>query len=193
MNEAERFEAWKQQTEEIYRGIGEFVVKFEMVCFSISLCTQAMLERSGLRSQQISQVLLAGLTAEPLRTLFESLAAETNWLSEDERAALKSLLSRFQRLTTERNDIVHGTWLLDFGNYASHQSEFGKAIGLKYHRNKDGVATKNLAKTASELKAHIDEAIELRSRIDKLRGRFIFDKNGIQVAFLPLPQTATDA
>lgn len=193
MNEAERFEIWKQQTEEIYRGIGEFVVKFEVVCFSMSLCVQAMLERSGLKNQQISQVLLAGLTAEPLRTLFGALAAETNWLSEEERDKLKSILSGFQRLTEKRNDIVHGTWLLDFGNYASHQSDFGKAIGFKYHKNKNGVATKTQAETASELNAHIDEAIELRASVDKLCGRFMFDKNGIQVAFLLPPESAAEA
>jgi hypothetical protein len=76
---------WQTQTEAIYRAIGEFIVKFEVACFSISLCVQAMLERSGLRNQQVTSILLAGITAEPLRALIESLSAETGWFTDEER------------------------------------------------------------------------------------------------------------
>lgn len=185
MDDDQRRLAWQTQTEAIYRAIGEFVVKFEIACFSISLCVQAILERSGLRNQQVTSILLAGITAEPLRALIESLSAETGWLTDEEREELKKLLSRFQKLTAERNDVIHGTWLIDFGNYATHQQNFSKAIGLKYHKNKDGSATKLLEKNVEDLKDLIVQAVELRTGFDRLRGRFIFDRQGSQLTFLP--------
>jgi hypothetical protein len=88
-------------------------------------------------------------------------------------------------LTTERNDVIHGTWLIEYGNYATHQQNFSKAIGLKYHKNKDGSATKLLEKTVEDLKDLIMQADELRTGFDRLCSRFIFDRQGNQLAFLP--------
>ncbi|MBI3188530.1 MAG: hypothetical protein HYZ31_11785 [Gammaproteobacteria bacterium] len=188
MNEEKRKEIWQSQTSELYRSIGEFVVKFEHVCSSLSMGIIAMLERSGLKDQTISHVLLAGLTAESTRTLFESLAAQTAWLTTDEREKLKGLLSRFQKLTSERNDIVHGNWLIEFYNYASHQQDFSTAFGLKLHKNRDGAATKSFEKTIGDFARLINEADELREAVNKLcLHYFVFDKKGNQVAFLGRP------
>ncbi len=187
MHEDPRKELWLAQTSELYRSIGEFVVKFECVCFSLMRGIMAMLERSGLRDQQISNILLAGLTAEPIRTLFESLAAQTDWLKTEERERLKTLLSRFQKLTSERNDVVHGTWLIEYGNYASHAQDFSTAFGMKLHKNKNGIATKSFKRTREDFAVLINEAEELRADVDRLCGRFIFDSNGNQVAFLEKP------
>ena len=184
MSEEQRKELWQAQTSELYRSIGEFVVKFERVCYSMTMGIMAILERSGLKDQQISNVLLAGLTADPIKALFESLAAQTAWLKPDERESLKALLSRFQKLTSERNDVVHGTWLIDFHNYASHTKDFSTAFGLKLHKNKEGVATKSFEKTVEGFASLIREADELRMAVDKLCGRFIFDNKGNQVAFI---------
>jgi hypothetical protein len=192
MNEDPRKELWLAQTSELYRSIGEFVVKFERVCYSLTMGIMAMLERSGLRDQQISNVFLAGLTAEPIRTLFESLAAQTDWLKTEERGRLKTLLLRFQKLTSERNDVVHGTWLIDFYNYASHAQDFSTAFGMKLHKNKNGVATKSFERTVEDFAILINEADKLRADVDRLCGRFIFDSNGNQVAFLAKPAELED-
>lgn len=187
MNEDPRKELWFAQTSELYRSIGEFVVKFERVCYSLTMGILAMLGRSGLKDQRLANLLLAGLTAEPTRTLFEALAAQTNWLRAGEREKLKDLLSRFQKLTSERNDVVHGAWLIDFHNYASHTQDFSKAFGMKLHKNKNGVATKSFERTSADFAVLIKEADELRIEVDQLCGRFIFDENGNQVAFLAVP------
>lgn len=185
MTEDERRELWRAQTDVLYRSIGEFVVVFELVCLSISLCVKATFERAGLRNQRIGDVLLAGMTAEPLRALLESLVAETAWLRPAEQDALKGLLTRFQKLASERNEVVHGMWLIQFENYASHQSDFKTATGLKFHKNKDGAATKLLERSVADLDALIGESRALRDAFNKLLGRFIFDSAGNPVVFLP--------
>lgn len=185
MSDLDRDAAWRSQTDPIYKAIGEFVVTFELLGLAMSLCIKAILERSGLRNEHVSDILLAGITAEPLRTLLESLASETGWLRSEDKATLRDVLSRFQKLTAERNDIVHGAWLIELSNYSSHQTDFSKAMGIKFHKNKEGAANKTLERTVESLNASIAEAIALRASVHKLLGKFIFDSSGKQHAFLP--------
>lgn len=182
MDEETRRQKWKNETDEIYRAIGEFVVKFEHVCLGMNVAIAAMLERAGLRDQRIGSVLIANLTADPLRVLFESLVAQTGWLKGKQHEELRQLLIRVQKLTAERNDIVHGAWLIDWYNYSSLQNDFSSASGFKLHKNKKGVATKSFEKTVSDFRKLTAEAESLRDALHKILGHFIFDENGNQVA-----------
>lgn len=76
MDQLERQERWKKDTDVLYRAIGEFVVTFEHACYAIQDCIIFLLHKEGLRNQAAAQIMLAGVTADPIRTLFESLVGE---------------------------------------------------------------------------------------------------------------------
>ncbi len=58
---------------ELYVSIGEFVVQFEHLIHSIRTTIMFLLTGNGLKSQNVANLILAGYTAGPLKSLFESL------------------------------------------------------------------------------------------------------------------------
>ncbi len=159
MSEEQRKEQWKKDTAELYCAIGEFVVKFEHVCHAIQTAIVFLLARAGLRNQSVTQILLAGATADPLRTLFESLVSQIQTLNDNERKIMKNALNRFQKLTAKRNDIVHSTWFIDWGNESS--TDFSETTGIKYHKNKDGAVVKSFRRKADDFRELTEEAESL--------------------------------
>ena len=171
MSDAPHQERWKKDTDELYRAIGEFVVKFEHVCHALQIGVIFMLSKAGLSNQNVAQILLAGLTAEPLRTLFESLVAETQQLNTVEKGILKDVLNRIQRLTQERNDIVHSTWFIGWGNESS--ADFTDASGMKFHKDKNGAVVKSFAKKAADFERLSEEADQLAKVCLRLHACFV--------------------
>ncbi len=168
MNEKERQELRQKQVDEIHRSMGEFSVTFEQVCHALQTGIVFILDRAGLTNQKISQILLSGITAEPLRALFEALVAETTEFNEKEKLILRNALKRFQELTSARNDIIHGTWFIGWGNEST--TDFSSASGMKFHKNKTGAVIKNLAQTAESFQELTDEARSLHAIFSRLYG-----------------------
>lgn len=181
--EEEKKARWREDTDQLYRAIGEFVVKFEHVTLALSLIAKAILERGGLEDEQVSNIILAGTTAEPLRSLVEALASQAAYLNSNDMEHFRSLLKRFQSLTAKRNDVVHGAWLVEWYNYASNQDDYAIATGFKLHKNKDGAATKQFSKEVADFTRLTSEAEALTTQFHKLLGKFIFDQTGNQLAF----------
>ncbi len=170
MKEEERQKRRQEDVDDLYRSIGEFVVKFEHVCFAVQTGILFLLDQAGLHNQNISQVLLAGVTADPLRTLFESLVAETQTLNDIELKMVKNALKRFQKLTEERNDIVHSTWFIGWGN--ENTTDFSNAAGMKYHKNKSGAVVKSFGRKAEDFVKLSQEAESLYKIFMRLQGCF---------------------
>lgn len=171
MNDTERKEIWKRDTDEIYRSIGAFVVKFEHVCHAVHVAIVFLLSCAGLQNQRVSQILLSGITAEPLRTLFESLVGEIQQLNDNERKIVKNALNRFQTLTQQRNDIIHSTWFVGWGNEAS--ADFSAVSGVKFHKDQHGAAPKSFKSTAEDFDKLSQEAEVLASIFHRLYGCFV--------------------
>ena len=172
MNEEQRKKRRKKGIDDLYRAIGEFAVKFESVCLSIQTCIVLIFDRAGLRHQKITQILLAGLTADPLRTLFESLVAQTQTLNKKEHKILKNVLNRFQKLTEERNDILHSTWFIGRGNEST--TDFSEAAGMKLHKNKSGAVVKSFRKKAEDFHKLSNEAEALAKIFQRLDVFFLY-------------------
>lgn len=170
MKEEERQERWKKDTDELYCSIGEFVVKFELVSHQIQIGITSLLGLAGIRNQKISQLMLAGLTAEPLRSLYESLIAETQTINDIERKMIKDALNRFQTLIQERNDIVHSTWFIGWGNERS--INFSEVSGMKFHKNKSGAAIKSFERKVADFVKLSEEADLLAKIFLRLNGCF---------------------
>ena len=170
MNEEDRQKKLKEQSEDQYRSIGKFAVKFEHVCEAIHSTMLFMLHNEGIKNQKVIQVLLANHTAEPLRVLFESLISVTQSLSQEESKIINSVLKRFQELTSKRNDIIHGTWYIGWA--ATTDTDFSTAIGLKHHRNKAGTTMKRFEFSTCDFDVLTQEAEALAAIIQRLGSCF---------------------
>lgn len=101
---------------ELHQSIGEFVTAFEEVCYTVHSGVRSLLYSAGLNNQRVADVILAGMTAEPMTALYSSILAETQELDVEDRKVVDNTLKRFRALTTVRNDIVHRMWFVGGGN-----------------------------------------------------------------------------
>lgn len=185
-NKKIRDELYKNQTNELHASIGKFLVNFELVCFNMRTAIIFILYDSGLKNQQLANIMLAGHTAEPLRSILRSLIGETVQLNENEKEIIKNIFARIQKLIESRNNIVHSTWFIGWGNETMR--DFSEASGYKLHRDKDGEATKTFKYKKEDFKKLSKEAEILSKLVLRLHvcissnfsieKNFDFDKNG---------------
>jgi hypothetical protein len=86
--------------------------------------------------------------------LLQSLVGETLAKEQDEQEICSRLFNKIQKLTSERNDIVHSKWFI-VGLSADDVGKEIVAFGEKLHANKKGAATKEEALVKETLEAHI--------------------------------------
>ena len=176
MDELEKAKIYKEQTDDIYRSIGKFSVKFEQIVHSMSLGITMMLSMNGLNNQQLAHIMLAELTAYPTKSIFGAMIAEIRELSDRDRQIVNGILKRVQDLIDRRNDIVHSTW---FVGWASPENPvFDEVSGHKLTRGKSGAGVKGFkfkSKDVDELSDECDLVNELVMRLwgAALRGRSI--------------------
>jgi len=179
MNEEERLKVRDLQTGELYANIGEFVVKFEHLCHAMQTSITFLMHGQDLKNQQVANILLAGYTADHLRTLFESLIGELVKINDNEKKIVKNIFSRIQKLTERRNDVVHSTWYIGWGN--EQTQDFSEAPGHKLHKNKQGAALKAFNYKAEDFLELVEEAEKLSSLVMRLHGcvtgEFSIEKN----------------
>ena len=144
---------------ELHRSIGEFVTSFEEVCFTVHGGIVSLLQSAGLRNQRLADVILAGMTAEPLTSLYAAIVPETQKLEVEDRKVVNNTLKRFRDLTAVRNDIVHRMCFVGGGN--DQTSNWSSANRIKVHINTSGPIYKVASRGPVELREHVSEAIEL--------------------------------
>jgi len=177
---------YEEQTEDLYAALGKFAVEFEHICNYLRLIIMAILNNEGLRNEKVMQILLADLTADPLRAQVMSLVAETQGLSDAEIENINNILNRVQNLTKTRNDVLHGTWYIGWAGVGDN--EFTAAPGIKIKRNKKGTAPKTFEWKEKDFDELSVEAVELWSLLARLYGcisgnfkienNFVVDANG---------------
>ena len=178
-------ELYRNQTNELYASIGKFLVNFELVCFYIRKAIIIILYDSGLKNQQLANIMLAGYTTEPLKSILHSLIGEAVQLNENEKKIIKNIFARIQKLIESRNNIVHSTWFIGWSNKT--MIDFSEASGYKLHKDKGGVATKTFKYKKEDFKKLSKEAEILSKIVLRLHGcisgnfsiekNFDFDKN----------------
>lgn len=124
----------RSAVEAILASYGRFCVTFEMAVFRLRWVIENVLKVGGLSNMGILQVLLANQTAEPLRALMYPLIAQVRSLSADEKAAVNSVDKRFQKLITNRNEVVHSTWFIM--GLGQKDIDYETLRGFKLHRKK---------------------------------------------------------
>ncbi len=168
MDQEERDKLYKEQTDDLYRAIGEFTVKFEQIVHAMSLGITMMLSRNGLGNQQLSNIMLAELTAYPTKSIFESMLAEIIKLSNKDRQIVKGILKRVQSLIDTRNDIIHSTWFVGWAN--PEATSFDEVSGHKLTRGKHGAGVKGFKYQSSDFDRLSDECELVNELVMRLWG-----------------------
>lgn len=161
------------QVRALHEAIGRFVVEFEQACHAMQVCITFILDKAGLHDQRLSQIVLAGMTSEPLRALFESLVGQQVVLNDAERKMVKNITTRFKKLTEERNDVIHATWFIGWGG--SSTDDFSTASGHKLHKNKGGSSIKSFTFKVEDFALLTQEANSLKEILQRINGCFSFD------------------
>ena len=179
MDKKKRDEIYENQTNELYTSIGKFLVNFELVCFNIRTAIIFILYDSGLKNQQLANIMLAGHTAEPLKSILHSLIGETVRLNENEKKIIKNIFARIQKLIESRNNIVHSTWFIGWSNET--MIDFSEASGYKLHKDKDGEVIKTFKYKKEDFKKLSKKAEILYKLVLRLHvcisGNFSIEKN----------------
>jgi hypothetical protein len=162
-----------EQTEDLYAAIGQFAVEFEHVCNYLRVIIMTILNKEGLDNEKVMQILLSDLTAEPLRSLVASLIPETQQLSETDRKVVSKILNSVQDLTKNRNDVLHGTWFIGWASVGD--TEFKTAPGVKFKKDKGGVATKTFNWKVEDFDELTEEATKLVRLLGRLNGCIAFN------------------
>ncbi len=157
---------WKSDAE-VYENIGRFTVDFEHVSRAMETCIRHILHAEGLTNGSVQEILLAGMTADPLATLLQRLIGQTLAKSEKEKAIATRLFKELRDLIAGRNDLIHSKWFL-VGMGVNEQEIEIQALGEKLHANKEGTATKNLNLTKPNLEQLINSCREQGIRISLL-------------------------
>ncbi len=166
--ENERKAEFDQQTAELYEAVGKFAVRFEHMCQALRSGITFMLQRHGLANQNVATLLLADLTAFPLQNIFSSVLAETVELTDDGRRIINNIMKRCQKLTEERNDVIHNAWYIGWAS--PQQTDFHETTAMKPHRDKKGGEFKVFKRTAEDFLKLVDLADELTALVNRAWG-----------------------
>lgn len=154
--------------------IGAFIINFEQVCAFIRFIILKICypNYTKLENNNI-EILLEGLTSEPLRKKLEALVYD-NYQEEEELIRLSNLVSKkFSQLIPIRNSIAHGSMLMGYAGYDGELSS--DTFLLKHSKStKQGINRNSMIIKNSSLKflitqtRFIDNAYsELCALIDK--------------------------
>lgn len=142
----DRQEKFEKQTGELYQAIGKCAVKFEHVTFTLQQAITFLLHKGGLQNQRLTHVLLADLTASPLKSIFQAMIPESYPLSGEEQTICDKIFVRTQKLIERRNEIIHSTWFVGWASPTD--TDFSEVAGTKQARGKRGADYKNFNHTA---------------------------------------------
>lgn len=167
-------EQYLEQTKQVYALMGEFVVEFEQVCLSLKTGITILTNLHGLKNQQLINAVLAEYTAYPLLKVFISVFLEEKENVNDMPERLKEINSRMTKLTEIRNDYVHGTLFVGFGNEQTQTYE--TANGFKLKNTKKGVVVNNLTINDETFMEHVTECRSLKKYINETFSKVILSR-----------------
>ena len=151
----------------LYNAIGRFAVDFEKVTDEMRSCIMDSLESNGLGNREMGEVIVADLSADPLRRLLGAIFY-IQWPKDTEaQRKVSGLLKRIQVLTSVRNRILHGRW--DIGD-PFWTDDISVAEGLKLRSSeKQGLVREWMDYKAEDFDDHTSEAERLVELIRTLR------------------------
>ncbi|MBU0589927.1 MAG: hypothetical protein KJ852_12990 [Gammaproteobacteria bacterium] len=166
MEPTERQAIYELQTGQLYDAIGKCSVKFEHVCFGMHQGITLLLGMNGLRNQRLARVLLAELTAYPLKSILQAMIAEIVSLPPDEKSISDKIFVRVQKLIERRNEIIHSTWFVGWAH--PDDTDFSRVSGHKWARGKQGADRKSANYTREDFDAFAVECDLVAALVNRL-------------------------
>lgn len=158
---------WTEQ----YAAIGEFVAEFEKICFYLRFTIGAVLQLHGLKTWKLGEIILNQrcFTAEPLSSCLSAIVGETV-SNEEVRAKMKAFAGAFQKLSSTRNELLHGTWFIgsDVNEVTDNEAPM-ELHAEKRTPNSDGARVKTVARSLEEIRRHVAEARRVKELCIDLR------------------------
>jgi hypothetical protein len=150
MSESPREAVRLAQMNEIYQALGQFLVEFSRMVHAMEngLCFAVGGE------QQLLRAITAELTAYPLAQAWRSVMTKATPLSEDDLRVLTGLRGEIIDLIELRNDWMHGTWFVGYGNETT--DDWAEAALARFKNTKQGVTAPdglNILPTADYIKS----------------------------------------
>ena len=156
------------QVDALHQAIGEFAVAFENISHQQLRCIEVLLKSAGLRNERVMQILFAGYTSEPMRVMLQSLIGQLRTPDASEQAIVKNMFVRHQKLISRRNEVMHSTWMIGYGNVQT--TDWGTAVGWKLGKNKTGSRVKGFEYRVEDFDELTQEAKELANAFFRLWG-----------------------
>lgn len=166
MENEERNKLYNEQTDDIYRAIGKFNVRFEQLVFYMGEGISSFLSKNGLNNQQLSNIILADQTAYPIKTMFGAMIFEIVDLNDNERRIVKNILKQVQDLIDRRNDIVHCTWFV--GWTSPSDNNFSDVTGRKLKRGNSGAEVKGFDLTRADFDQLSNDCDSVTTLVNRL-------------------------
>lgn len=164
MDENERQEKLKQQTDDIYREIGRFVVTFEHLMEEVRRATWFITEATGgvtesQREQAEAFAHYAKLTVPDLLKTFQGVAGKCRVATPEGMELVSRVVNACEQLNNDRVTTVHSTWMIGWAT--EDAQDFSVATGFKHGRTKAQPAFQTTEVTASHFWALTDRTKEL--------------------------------
>ena len=134
MTEPSRETVRLAQVNEIYQALGQFLVEFSRMVHSME--TNLHFAVGG--DQQLLMAVTVELTAYPLAQAWRSVMTKATDISDDDRKVLSGLRAEIGDLIELRNNWMHGTWFVGYGNETT--TDWSKAALSRFKNTKEGVA-----------------------------------------------------
>ncbi len=148
-DEEAREQKREQQTNEIYAAIGKYVIAFELLVHAVRTAC-ILLTTANNKHQQLMNIIFHHklMSAWPIFDVYQSLVGhlvfehDTNDGANSEetkiiRDVLKQINIDYQAICDKRNDHLHATWLVGWGNETT--TDFSKIGFIKGKPTRDGL------------------------------------------------------
>lgn len=140
-----------------YRGIGEFVVKFETLCLQTRQLLELLMPGAKTHlNQQITITVLARLEAMQLVEALGAVLERRGVMNDNAKAALKD----FKGLVERRNVLVHSPWFA----YATDEPAMLWGVNMK----RSGNVWKPQRVTIEELRRDIDSIAHVQKGLGEV-------------------------
>ncbi len=150
----------------LYPTIGEFVIAFEANCHSIRIGIGTLLQKNGLKSSNLVDILVGDLTIFPLQSIYRAIIVEMVKLSEKEKRIVDLIFKRVINLGEKRNQFIHAAWFIDFKNLEDLKN--GLLVQYRPGYSKSGAKESPGKIPIEEIKKQINESRNIGELLEEL-------------------------
>lgn len=149
----------------VYTELGKFNVIFEHTNHSFKSCIKDILKTNGLEDRAYADCLVDKLTAEPIKSIFQSIIA-LYLKREDDKKTINKIISIFSDLIEIRNVFMHCFWAI---GTQGEDPVVPFIFGIKTRISKKGVSAYNLDFELKDLIALNKKLIKFKDLVYELK------------------------